>query len=240
MNQSIKFLILSLCSLIWVSCAPAKFTEQDLSSQQSSSLEQLGDNDAEPLPQPELPPVAELPSQPVDEPPPPSLPPDLTTGVPDIDREAGPVLDRIAEADPEFDASDVYLYKLGILFNLIGKQVQKKYLAAENSCKLEANWKIFLLSFSKTRSLDENKCSGFQRAIQVAAANGGSCTPQIGLQKQFKLGNIIQFNRSTELDAECKCYRKYDVQVVNGVLINHQVRAFASNEVCAAEFTEYK
>ena len=59
-------------------------------------------------------------------------------------------------------------------------------------------------------------------------------------QKQFKIGNIIHFDRTTELGADCNCFRRYNVSLFKGALLKHEVRAFASNEVCAAEFPEYK
>lgn len=217
----------SLCVLVF-SCSPAKYTSLDVSSEASQGVapSQIPDQsedccnsggDSAPAPLP---------------------PSDLISGIPDIDRETGSLIDDISKADPEFNASDVYSLKFGFLSGLFGKSLQKSYL--ENICKLDVKWKAVIFSGSKTIILDENKCAGFQRAQQVAAANGGACTPQVGTQKQFKFGNIIHFNRSTELGEDCICYRRYDVFLLNGALLKKEVRAFADSETCAAEFAEYK
>lgn len=221
----------SLCVLAF-SCSPAKYTSLDVSSEASQGV---SPSDVPDQPN-QLDETKQL-DEAIDNPAPPPQS-DLVSGIPDIDRETGSLIDDISKADPEFNASDVYSLKFGFLGGLFSKSLEKSY--NENVCKLDVKWKAVLFSGSKTLKLEENRCAGFQRAQQVAAANGGSCSPQVGTQKQFKFGNIIHFNRSTELGADCKCYRRYDVFLLNGALLKKELRAFADSETCAAEFTEYK
>jgi hypothetical protein len=245
MKKLVKILVVNLMCLAWFACSPVKYSGVDVSSSMSPANYESGAPDPGPLPQPSphedplIDPLVDQNSAPAAEPPA-NLPPDLITQIPEIDNQAGPLFDSISQADPEFKASDVFYFKFAAILNLFGVTVQKKYTAEPESCKLSAAYKILIIDFGKTRDLEINKCSGFQRASQVAAANGGSCTPQVGTQKNFKLGMLIDFDRTTELSADCKCFRLYQVKTFNGLLTNYKVLTFADNETCAAEFPETK
>jgi hypothetical protein len=245
MKKLVKILVVNLVCLTWFACSPVKYSGVDVSSSMAPTNYESGVPDPGPLPQPSpqkdplTDPLVDQNGESQTEPPA-NLPPELVTQVPEIDNEAGPLFNNIAQADPEFNASDVYYYRLGFIANLFSTLVQKKYSADPESCKLSASHKFLFFTSNSTRNLAVASCSGFQRANQVAKANNGSCTPQVGTQKHFRFGNIIEFDRTTELGADCTCFRHYEVSVINGVLLNHKVLTFADNETCAAEFPEYK
>lgn len=168
-------------------------------------------------------------------------PPTLQTGHPDIDNTIDPVLTAISHADPDFDPRSIYYVNFGLVKNLVHLLFQKSYEPSPETCTSSLSWGVGPLNFNDHKNLAVSVCDGFKRALTVKAAQGGRCTAKVAESRKFSFAPVIDFDRTTELDQDCLCLRRYKLNLFNNAtLISHEVRIFVPTEKCALDFPEYR
>jgi hypothetical protein len=163
---------------------------------------------------------------------------DIDTGQP-IDGVVDGFFRDIEKVDPEFDRRSVYYARISIVQELISGIIQKVHDSSAKTCKAQWAMKIVVAVWNGSRNLSLPKCAGFQRGLDIKAKNG-ACSAKITDQRTFSLAPIIKIERTTELDANCLCFRRYRGELVGGKLVDHEVRVFLASDKCAAAFAEYR
>jgi hypothetical protein len=138
----------------------------------------------------------------------------VTTGNTGIDGQTAPILTNIGSVDSDFDRSNVYYVKFDLLENLLTNLVQIVYAPSPQSCQVTWDWTLLALSFKGNHDLNLNACGGFEMAAQVAAKqSSGTCTARVADSKTFGFAPVIDFVRTTEIDSDCVCFRRYVLDI---------------------------